>query len=98
MNKYHETKVNIDKLIDLNEYRNNEAVEKNKSILEYNILLFEELLHQAVKTIKEAKISHSILESYYVDNMNFDQLQQYRNEIIARILRYAYTNSEINVE
>lgn len=98
INKYHETKVIIDKLIDLDKYRDNDTVEKNKSTLEYNILLFEELLHQAIKTIKEAKISHSLLESYYAANMNFNQLQRYRDEITARILRYAYTNSEINVE
>lgn len=95
INKYHTAEVSIDKLIDIDDYRDNDILEKDKSIIEYNTYIFEQLLYRAISTIKDAKKSHGILESYYISSMDFNNLQIYREDIMSRILEHAecYKNS-----
>lgn len=89
INKYHNPDIDTDKIINLNELRNNKIYEKSKEAVEYNTSLFEKLLNKGVSAIKESKAVHSILESYYSRSMDFDKLEECREAILDRILSYA---------
>ncbi|HHW30427.1 MAG TPA: ATPase [Clostridiaceae bacterium] len=88
INKYHNSDIKTDRLIDLNELRNSKIYEKNKEDIKYNTSLFEELLNKAVNTIKKAKAVHSALEDYYSPSMDFDKLKAYRDALFYRIIKY----------
>ncbi|QIB26624.1 PRK06851 family protein [Caloranaerobacter azorensis] len=76
------------KVIDLNRFLNMEVIEKYQSELEYDKEIMNNLIENAIKTIKKAKETHDLLETNYVPNMNFDEVERVRKEIVKRILRY----------
>lgn len=47
----------------------------------------EMLIQQAVDSLKKAKAEHDILESFYVQNMNFEKIDNLKGEIIGKIER-----------
>lgn len=54
--------------------------------LSNNQEFFENLLYKAVANINQAKKAHDILEKYYIDNMDFDAVNEYSQQMSDRIL------------
>lgn len=76
--------INIDFLHETDERRTADE------ILDDSLERMKELLEMATVCLKEAKNKHSMLESYYIPNMNFenlDRLRQNIEETIHKIIR-----------
>ena len=88
-NKYHSVDINTDKVVDLNGYIHKAVLEKHKDALKYDVETFDAILDKAVATIKKAKETHDVLETFYIPNMKFDEVQVCWEKTLARILAYA---------
>lgn len=53
------------------------------------IMRYQAALDRAIAYIREAKLIHDHMESYYIPAMNFDAINARREEILQRILDYA---------
>lgn len=85
-NTYHQTDVDTAEVIDLDLYLDNKALDRYTDIISFNDNEIEKLLDKAVQTIKQAKIYHDELESYYVPNMNFNEVSKCRDDTLKRLL------------
>lgn len=72
--------------INFNNFLDNSILEKYKDETEFNQNNFEMLLNRAIATLKQAKEKHDELESFYVPNMNFDEIREYENALLKRLL------------
>ncbi|MGB9662334.1 MAG: hypothetical protein ACPL5F_10030 [Moorellaceae bacterium] len=50
---------------------------------------YQACLDRAVAYIRQAKLTHDYMESFYIPAMNFEAINAKREEILARILKYA---------
>lgn len=78
--------INLDDCLDVNE------IARYSSQLDFDKKIYNQLLNQAIYTLSNAKKLHDKLESYYIPNMNFKKVEQKRQEIVQKILKYAYEN------
>ncbi len=78
-----------DRVIDMNECTNPAIVGKYAELLREDLALYDQLLQRAYRFLKEAKRAHDVLESYYVPNMNFGQIDELWHKVKDRILAYA---------
>ncbi|NLX76019.1 MAG: ATPase [Clostridiaceae bacterium] len=85
-NKIHHIDRNPTQKIDLNEFLDGAVIQKYGEVLDFNRENFEMLLNRAIATIKQAKEKHDELESFYVPNMNFDEIQKYRDELLKSLV------------
>ncbi len=86
----HTTKAGpTDRVIDMNECINPSILSKYAELLREDLILYGQLLERAYRFLREAKRSHDVLESYYVPNMNFEQINVLWSKIRDRILGYA---------
>ena len=46
-------------------------------------------INYGISNLKVAKAKHDVIEAYYVPNMNFDEVENLRQELVKRILKYA---------
>jgi len=76
------------KEIDLDKYLDKDIVSRYKEDIEEDKRIFKQLIDIAVSNIREAKKNHDLIETYYVPNMNFDEIVKVREELIERILKY----------
>ena len=44
-----------------------------------------EYIARAAEALKEAKASHDVLERYYMESMDFEKLEKFRDKIIGMI-------------
>lgn len=77
------------KSINLNEYIVKDKIDKYLDEIEYDKKVLEQLLSYGLFNIKKAKAQHDVLETYYVPNINFDDVDKLKNTIINKILSYA---------
>lgn len=70
----------------MNEFLDGAVIQKYGEVLDFNRENFEMLLNRAIATIKQAKEKHDELESFYVPNMNFDEIQKYRDELLKSLV------------
>jgi len=75
-------------IIDLNNYLNSNIIEKYSEELNYDTSEFNELFNKAIEKISLAKALHDKLETYYVPNMNFENIENLRKNMLDRILNY----------
>ncbi|WP_418791577.1 PRK06851 family protein [Phosphitispora sp. TUW77] len=54
---------------------------------------FHAAFNRAVKRINQAKAEHDLMESYYVPAMNFKHINAKKEELLARIIKYAEEKS-----
>lgn len=85
-NSYHKTDYTTNEIIDFDIYLNKSVLDKHLDIITFNQNEFEKLLGRAILTIEQAKKYHDELESYYVSNMNFNELTKCRESTLARLL------------
>lgn len=78
-----------DRVIDTSQAVSNQTVRLYEAPLERANATYRQLLDDAVSWLDEAKRLHDELEAYYVPNMQFDAVEEYREEILQRILTYA---------
>ncbi len=85
-NSYHKTDTIANERVDFDAFLDEDALYKYREIILFNQDEFDKLLNMAVKTIKQAKTYHDELESYYVPNMNFSEVEKCRQDTLARLL------------
>lgn len=74
--------------IDLNKYLNKEKLSAYEEEINYDKKVLDEFINYAILNLKKAKSKHDIIESYYVPNMRFNEVEDLKYEIIKRILKY----------
>lgn len=75
-----------DEVIDMNRYLDPSVVSKNEDLVEQNQKIFDELFQRAISFIGRAKDYHDILETYYVESMDFAAIDRLREKIVSRLL------------
>lgn len=50
---------------------------------------YEEMIHEAIRNLQEAKKLHIELENYYTPHMNFDGVDKCREMVLQKILKHA---------
>ncbi|MGN1033074.1 MAG: PRK06851 family protein [Intestinibacter sp.] len=76
------------KLIDLNNFIDEEKLNKYKDDIKMDKEIVDYLMNNAIANLKRAKFNHDIIEEYYVPTMDFDKVEKLKNEVIGRILKY----------
>lgn len=74
--------------INLNEFVDEIKLAPYKEEVEFDKKLLDELINYAILNLKRAKSKHDVIEAYYVPNMNFDEIDKLKDELIQRILGY----------
>lgn len=74
--------------IDLNKFVDEFKLSPYKEEMEFDKKLLDELINYAISNLKRAKTKHDVMESYYVPNMRFDDIDKLKDELIDRILAY----------
>lgn len=74
--------------IDLDQYLNTDIQEKYKENIEQDKQVYQQLIDIALSNIAAAKKNHDIIETFYIPNMNFSEVEKVRNKLITRILQY----------
>lgn len=82
-------KENNYKTIDLDVYLDQDKIQIYKEEIEYDKKLLNDLIEYSICNIKGAKKEHDVMERYYIPNMNFEQIEKVKKEVIERILNYA---------
>ncbi len=72
-----------DKLIDMLSCVDTEKLDIKE--IEYNKKIYENIINKSINLLKETKTKHDILEKYYINAMNFQQLETKRKEISDKI-------------
>ena len=78
--------------IDLDELINEDILKKYQAALEFDKKMYQQLLEKAIYYINKAKLTHDQLENFYIENMDFDRINEKRAETIERILKYEKSN------
>ncbi len=74
-------RIHIRRFVDIQE------LNRKKPRLNFNRKVKRDLLLSAIDTLNKAKISHDILEEYYINAMDFEALSAFANETANRIIR-----------
>ncbi len=76
------------KIFNLDQLMKIEVLEEYREVLEEDQNLVDELLFKGLSNIAAAKQEHDLLETFYIENMNFDKLDQLREKTIKKIMNY----------
>lgn len=82
-NNYHTIKG--DKIISSSRFINKSSISKNKNSIAFIKKAKNEMIKEAVESLKSAKSAHDILESYYIEAMNFEKVNEIKNKVISEI-------------
>lgn len=74
--------------IDLYDCVNEEKLEKYKVDLGMDKQLFEYLIENAISNLKRAKSEHDVIEEYYINAMNFEDIEKTQDALVQKILKY----------
>ncbi|MCC3865140.1 PRK06851 family protein [Terrisporobacter petrolearius] len=74
--------------INLGEFIDKEKIDNHKEEVEVDEKILDELINYAISNLKKAKSNHDVIEGYYIPNMDFDKINQLKEELIGRILKY----------
>nr|WP_010243115.1 hypothetical protein [Acetivibrio cellulolyticus] len=88
-NEYHNNDVKAVEEINLDNYIDQDLLDKYKNELEFNNKEFDSIMDTAILTIAKAKAIHDDMEAYYIPNMDFEAIQRCFESTLARILEYA---------
>ncbi len=80
-----------DIVIETDHYTRNPGLERLRE-REIARELYHRSMDTAISYIRRAKITHDELESYYIPNMNFGDIDHLRHQIIQKIMSYARNN------
>ena len=79
----------VSKEINLSAFLDTETLKNYKDEITGCRLRFEDSFNRAVRRINQAKTEHDLMESYYVPAMDFQAINAKKDEILARIMKYA---------
>lgn len=71
--------------LDMREYIDWNAVEKYRGVIEGCESGSNALINEAIECLKNAKKEHDVLEGYYVPNMDFEKIEDLKEEWIGKI-------------
>ncbi|MBE6728924.1 MAG: hypothetical protein E7568_01670 [Ruminococcaceae bacterium] len=74
------------RVISSTRFTDREVLKKSKNKLVYLRRMYDALLLSASKNLSEAKSTHDELEAYYISAMNFNELSDYTEKFIKKIL------------
>jgi hypothetical protein len=77
-----------DHVIDMSECVEQEAIARNSAAVADAAQRFERTLARAVAKINQAKKLHDKLEAYYIEAMNFEEVDQVRETLLETILAH----------
>lgn len=77
-----------EKTIDFNKYLDKEKLKIYEEEINYDKEVFDELVNYAILNLKKAKFKHDKIEAYYIPNMRFDEIEDLKNNLIKKILKY----------
>jgi len=81
--------INLQEGLDLSACFNEAKLdEESRRALSSSRERFLGLLHQAMNDIAQAKAVHDQLETYYISAMDFEKIEQVRQRIVQRMLKY----------
>lgn len=75
-------------MLDLNSCVNEAKLAPYKEEIEFDKKILDDMINYAISNLKRAKSKHDVIEAYYVPNMDFDQIDKLKDELIKRILSY----------
>ncbi|WP_130806583.1 PRK06851 family protein [Senegalia massiliensis] len=76
------------KTLNLNDYRNQNLYSMYKEIMDEDQKMANMLIDKGIDNIRNAKSLHDELEKYYVENIDFEKVDEFKNILINRILQY----------
>ncbi|MCM1364757.1 MAG: hypothetical protein NC122_05510 [Faecalibacterium sp.] len=82
----HNMKLASDRLIHAKRFIDKQAITAHKNRLTMGKKLSSELVSQSVMFLKKAKEVHDRLESCYVENMNFDGINEFSKKFVERVV------------
>jgi len=86
-NDIHHIDKNPTQVVNFDDYLDQAFLSGYQEAVRFNLEEFEKLLNKAVQTIKQAKALHDELETYYIPNMNFDEVSKCRESVLTRLLQ-----------
>lgn len=84
-NKYHAIPEKTYKVISTDRFINKDEFNKHKSSIAFLNKSKNEMIEEAIASLKTAKAAHDILESYYIDAMDFNKVNQIKEKVIKDI-------------
>lgn len=78
-----------DKKIEFDNFMDKEILAANAEILKEDKAYIEDLLNAGLVNIAKAKKEHDDLEKFYIPNMNFKAIDELREKILERIIKYS---------
>lgn len=75
-------------IIDLSSCIKAEKLEEYKLDIDMDKNTFDYLMQNAIANLKRAKSYHDEIEAYYIESMNFDEVEKIKIELINKILDY----------
>ncbi len=85
-NNYHSSKAKKHMAIDMQEYMNLDVLERYEEDINQNLEEFDRCMSVALMTIKRAKALHDYLETFYVPNIRFGEIDRLFEKTLLRIL------------
>lgn len=82
-NSYH--KIKGDKTVSTSRFIKKKNTLEHKNSLAFLKKTKSEIINEAIEALKSAKSAHDILESYYIDAMDFNKVNDIKNKIINDI-------------
>jgi len=76
------------KTLNLNDYRDNNLYGVYKEAIDEDEKMVDMLIDKAINNIRNSKALHDELEKYYVENIDFEKVDELKNTLINRILQY----------
>jgi hypothetical protein len=86
-NSVHTVERKPSRTINLNQYLDEAVLEYNREEISFNLKEHEKLLQKAVESIGRAKRLHDDLESYYIPNMKFNEVEKIQQDILNKLLQ-----------
>lgn len=85
-NSYHESRVKKFGVIDMNQFISQDILPHYKGDLDQNMTEFDNLMTIALRTINRAKALHDQLETHYIPNIRFEEIDNYFEEILTGVI------------
>lgn len=77
------------KVFDVNSFMLQDVLTENEDMLRDDKSLIDELLTKGLANLSSAKKEHDILEACYIPNMNFSAINDLKEDMIRRVMKYA---------
>ncbi len=84
-NRHHPDSFENFTTVDCNRFYDETTLSRHKNRIAFNNRSENELIKEAVNKLSEAKMMHDSLESYYIDAMDFDSMNEYTESLIESI-------------